>query len=188
METDKETDKLRRRARWGTALSGAAILTALFGGNYLRREHSYLIGLILPAAGLLALVLGGAIVRGASHLPHSSRRRQISAFLLVLLLAAAVSEFSIVAPIERVHFLKYGSLSFFLFFSCYSQRAPRARLLARTLGIAMAAGILEECAQHFLPGRVFDLRDISLNLSGAILGALLAVVTAYPLGENRPAE
>lgn len=186
--TQKDANLVQLYARRGALATVVVILIALFGGNYLRREHPYLIGLIIPAAVAAGLGLAYLLFKQASGLPKASRKKHFLRLILVLLLAAVVCEYSIVAAIERIHFVKYSALGFFLFHSLFAPGASVGSALIRSLPASMVVGVLEECTQFFLPGRVFDTRDILLNLSGCIIGSLLAVVTARAEGENTELE
>ncbi|MCB0344504.1 MAG: VanZ family protein [Bdellovibrionales bacterium] len=179
---------LRIYARRGLAVTLVLILIALFGGNYLRREHPYLIALILPAAAIAAGALAYALFKQLNSLPKQERSRRIAMFLLVLLLAAVVCEYSIVAAIERIHFVKYSALALFIFHTIYRPGSRLGSTVLLTLTFSVSIGVSEECTQFFLPGRVFDLRDLFLNASACLIGTLLAVTTSTPAQANLSAE
>jgi hypothetical protein len=79
--------------------------------------------------------------------------------------------------IERIHFVKYTMLGFLGFFSLDRGSALFRLLLA--IAITSTIGSLDEIAQYFIPNRVFDLRDIFINVSSAIFGCLLARASLY---------
>lgn len=79
--------------------------------------------------------------------------------------------------IEQVHILKYGILSLLIFFSQKNVAYLRRFLL--TLLLSSLAGISEETVQIWIPDRVFDLRDIALNLVSCFIGSLYAFLLSY---------
>lgn len=97
-------------------------------------------------------------------------RRVIVTTITAVALALMSTELLIVEPVERLHFVKYGLLSILLFLSfdidTHRWRMPRAAICSA------AVGILDESVQNFVPGRVFDTRDMLLNAVGALLGAV----------------
>ncbi len=76
--------------------------------------------------------------------------------------------------IEYVHILKYGALSFF-FFSSQPARFGVARGISAFI-FAAGVGALEESSQRFIPGRIFDFRDLRLNVISAAVGCLYAML------------
>jgi glycopeptide antibiotics resistance protein len=80
-------------------------------------------------------------------------------------------------PIEKIHFLKYGVLGFFCFFSLTNKSTlPRAML---ALAISGLIGVSDESLQYFVPERFFDLWDILYNLLGSLGGVSLALISEY---------
>lgn len=71
--------------------------------------------------------------------------------------------FFMVLPEERIHFIQYGILGFFVF------EASNRRIVF-TLLFVFSAGAIDEIIQHFLPNRVGDLRDVAMNAMGGALG------------------
>lgn len=88
-----------------------------------------------------------------------------------------ISEGLIVTPIERIHFLKYGALSIFIYFAQESG-STRRRLLS-AFCLAAATGCLEECLQFFVPNRVFDLRDIVMNVFAVSVGCCFVLLLLF---------
>ncbi len=91
-----------------------------------------------------------------------------AAGLLLSYVVVHISEGLIVTPIERIHFLKYGALSIFIFFA--QETGSTRRRLLTAFCLAGATGCLEECLQFFVPNRVFDLRDIVMNIFAVSVG------------------
>ena len=80
---------------------------------------------------------------------------------------------------EYVHYPQYATLVC-LWYAAFSsrERAKGGRpagqgVIAAAGSISALLGCLEEGWQHFLPGRVFDVQDILLNLMGVWLGLML---------------
>lgn len=102
--------------------------------------------------------------------------------ILVFLTPAALFLYSMALlrrPIERIHFLEYGTLSFFLF------RAVRHDLRipwSYGMGIlgSFGVGIVDELLQGILPNRVYDPRDIWINLWAAGVGMAMVASVATP--------
>jgi len=72
-------------------------------------------------------------------------------------------------PAERIHFIEYGLLSFFLYRYFRHSIKGYPRYGATLLG-AMVVGVLDELLQGLLPNRFYDLQDIGINLLSSGLG------------------
>ncbi|MFH1070102.1 MAG: VanZ family protein [Candidatus Glassbacteria bacterium] len=105
-------------------------------------------------------------------------------FLLVLAVFGVLTFFFISrlgdSVNEYVHYPQYATLVCLWYPALSQRRSARGRLsavLRRPLPAAAIVssvfGILEEGSQYFLPGRVFDLQDILLNLMGVWLGLMV---------------
>ncbi|MBI4436934.1 MAG: VanZ family protein [Candidatus Omnitrophica bacterium] len=82
-------------------------------------------------------------------------------------------------PVERIHFIEYGLLSFFLFrFLRHSVKVPWSYGL--TLVGTFLIGVVDEILQGFLPNRVFDLRDIWINAWAGGLGVVCLSIFLTP--------
>ena len=129
---------------------------------------------ILPQllAALLVVVL-------LCYLPKKSMHRVGGFSLFVGLLFYSMSRLQ--RPVERIHFIEYGALSFFLFRRFrHGIRSPWCHG-ASALG-AFGIGIVDELFQGFLPNRVYDPRDIWINLWAGGLGM---IISAYVLTPQR---
>ena len=84
-------------------------------------------------------------------------------------------------PAEQIHFTEYGMLSFFLFRMFRHGIRPPWCHSASVLG-AFGIGIVDELFQGFLPNRVYDPRDIWINLWAGGLGMCIfaCVLTPQP--------
>lgn len=158
-------------------------------GTYQRSKHLALLSApVFVTLLLVALVpLGRPLERFAGSLSDSSR----FGFLLVFILAA-----SAVLYRQRQH-LSWPSLRWTIVFSLVisvcstlfvspieTAHLPLFALLAlsarlcwklstiRNLIFCFAVAWLDEGLQYFHPERVFDLKDLALNMSGSLLGVL----------------
>jgi VanZ family protein len=80
--------------------------------------------------------------------------------------------FSVTGLDKIVHFSMYGILGFLV-----GRALPRHRLLSALVGAALGLavfGALDEWHQRFIPGRSADVKDWIADVSGMILGLLLA--------------
>ena len=161
------------------------LLFILFGaqfGRTVQKAHPELVRYVSHAAvgGIFVLVFACcAYVFFRTQKEHLQikPKKIISAgiyTILYLLFAWFTSEHMIVAPIERIHFLKYGALSFFMFYSHVKGSTLRRIALAVFWSAYIGAG--EESLQYWHPNRVYDLRDMLLNITGAFLGGFLVFV------------
>lgn len=110
-------------------------------------------------AGLFFLILAGSLQKQPLHL-----------FIFFLLAVGFFSSMgSLRRPIEQIHFIEYGLLSFFLFRTLrHTVRAPWG--YGVTCLAASAVGMVDELIQGLLPNRVFDVRDIGINIWAGALG------------------
>lgn len=72
-------------------------------------------------------------------------------------------------PIERIHFIEYGLLGWM---TCWAVESRKSRFFTALLFISLI-GVLDEGIQWILPMRVFDWRDIWMNMIGGNLGLFL---------------
>lgn len=120
------------------------------------------------AAVLLALAAAGFI--GCLMLLRK-RQCSIRAFLALAVVASIFSLAGITLeknPEEIFHFFEYGLLSF-LSLKMLTQESPSWTTRLAAALIAAAVGVSDELFQWVLPSRVFDFRDIGLNLFSALL-------------------
>jgi hypothetical protein len=105
-------------------------------------------------------------------------------FLLVMAVFGALTFFFIRrlgdSVNEYVHYPQYATLVCLWYWALSQRRSVRrglsvvlSRPLPTAATVSSVLGILEESCQYFIPGRVFDLQDILLNLMGVCLGLML---------------
>jgi hypothetical protein len=122
--------------------------------------------------GLYALAVAGVV----HYVLFNRRLADWIAFVVVaaLLCVVTVLLLGLAIPEERVHFLQYGLMALLARYAC----APALGRLRVGTGLGLALlltatlGLLDECLQGLVPGRVFDWRDVGMN-AGAALTALL---------------
>lgn len=124
-------------------------------------------GVLVPVAILLA-VAGGVLLRRLAARGRRGAPWPHLALAGIILGAAAAWHFLASSFVGRIHLPEYGLLSVLAF------QAGGGTMWAALGGGAFAAivGLLDEGAQLFIPGRVFDWWDVALNLVAALLGAL----------------
>jgi hypothetical protein len=96
----------------------------------------------------------------------------VAVFIAIYLLI--IKQYSIM--VEKIHFIEYGLLAFIVYLSLKTA-IPGLALYPISFIIVTAIGWGDELIQYFLPGRVYDKRDIFINaLSGALILILLFIV------------
>ena len=88
-------------------------------------------------------------------------------------------------PVEQVHIIEYGLLGYLAFrASGWGTPAGSRRSLLTWTTLTLAAGVADEVIQHFLPNRVFDVRDVVINSICGLLG-ILAGLALSSIGSRR---
>jgi len=86
----------------------------------------------------------------------------------------------IATPVEKLHFIQYGLLTFLVFYTL--QFSIRDRFLYFWTAMAVfGAGCLDESIQFYLPDRVYDPRDIVIN---GVAGILTLIFIGFVLKEE----
>ena len=92
--------------------------------------------------------------------------RFISNYIWLLLIAVLYTYFTLKLwkiPEEAIHFLEYGLLSFFLFKALSHNIRDRSIYITAAL-FALLIGTFDEIIQWMIPRRVWNFRDVGLNL------------------------
>jgi len=159
------------------ALAGSYILfllgSAPFAPPFWFFLESHFVGYqILPQllAALLVIVL-------FSYLPKKPMGRVLGFSLFVGLFFYSMNRLQ--RPAEQIHFTEYGAVSFFLFRMFRHRIRPPWCHGASVLG-AFGIGIVDELLQGFLPNRVYDPRDIWINLWAGGLGMFIFAYVLTP--------
>ena len=127
-----------------------------------------------------------------------ARRRQLSRSGWLLLVAVAlgylVSFFAFGPPIygspltsgEKTHFVSYGIMAL-LYYRALTLDVPPGWSYVGAFGIVSAVGLLDEGLQYLLPSRVFEWKDVWINMTSALLavGAIRGVEPASDRPETR---
>ncbi len=114
-------------------------------------------GLLLIPVGLLSYLLFKKTT--------SNRWPALLPLLVTVLLAAGLDK-----AVERIHFLQYALLGFFL---SSAMDDPRGNRFFKALFLVLVAGLMDEIIQWFLPNRYWDPRDVAMNVIGGGLGLWL---------------
>ncbi|MEM7584626.1 MAG: VanZ family protein [Acidobacteriota bacterium] len=151
----------------------AVIFTTATLGNALQSWITRALGdgaIRLAISGVLLAMVGSLAVL-ARRRPEAFSRGRIGWILaLVALTAALVWRLRVLA--EPAHLVLYGTLSALAFWALSGHVRDQGIYLAAT-AIAGIVGILEEAYQWLLPKRYWDLHDITLNVTAAVLVQLL---------------
>lgn len=81
---------------------------------------------------------------------------------------------SIKYPEERIHFVEYAVLGVLLYFALREKIQGRRALFCIPV-VIFFVGLGDELIQGILPNRVYDFRDVLMNLAGGILGELILI-------------
>ena len=170
-----DTNRFQRAACWLSLVLSAVIISLSIFGRIIVDTFSPLKS-IAPIIGVIVIIgcLSQIIRRpGENFGKWTSTRilgRNSAITLITIALCAYVSELLIVDPIERIHFVKYGLLSILIFAGQKGSNTLAKMIPAIVLSISL--GCLDESIQYFVPNRVFDMRDILLNFTGSLYGAV----------------
>jgi hypothetical protein len=126
-------------------------------------------GLLAAAVALLFLGAGTAVIavgrlRGLSASQLAGQAALLFAYPLLARWAST--------PEERIHFVQYGLVGILLAWALADPRNSRRLTALRALALGSVAGVVDEVLQGFIPGRVFDWRDIGINCLAVALGLL----------------
>ena len=91
---------------------------------------------------------------------------------------------------KEKHFIAYFLLSVLLNFALsFQMKKPRLSKYSHffTFIIVALYGILDELHQSFIPGRSCDIHDWYADISGALLGVILAFLVKKSAFKNNPA-
>ena len=138
----------------------------------------------LRAEELLAIAFSTAFVLTLIALVAMARDAKLGKADLGLIVGIlAVFVFAAVRmnlPEERSHLIEYAILSALLFEALRPQEDESGLLRAAFAAAILASliGLLDELIQIAVPGRVFDIRDVSFNIGAAVGGVAILFVVA----------
>jgi hypothetical protein len=140
---------------------------------------------VLDAAvtGLYAVAVAVVVYHVLFDLRHSDWVAFVMVAGFISLIAALLLGLSV--PEERVHFLQYGLMGLLARRAIARRAAERRRALLAIKGAAaltVCLGLADETFQGFVPGRVFDWRDVAMNVSGCAIALFLDELLHNRLG------
>ncbi|MBN1883403.1 MAG: VanZ family protein [Deltaproteobacteria bacterium] len=118
------------------------------------------------------------------------RERQPWRYLLMIfiILSVALIQRFIYYPDEKVHLVEYGMLGWMIYQAVRTSGGGVAAGYVWTMVLVLIIGTADELVQAYLPMRVFDIRDIVINIHSGILGAVACSGLSYQLGDESPAD
>ncbi|MCK4851702.1 MAG: VanZ family protein [Candidatus Omnitrophica bacterium] len=141
----------------------------------------------------LAVVYASCLAAGVSvftYMVFIKKERSFNNYFLFFLFVWVVLALNRLSrfPVDKVHLVEYGALSLLLYnaLKIDFDRFDKKLYVLGSL-FCLVAGFFDEAIQWFLPGRVFDWRDVILNVtSGAtVLMVIRFNVLKAPPGSDR---
>ncbi|MFH1504246.1 MAG: VanZ family protein [Candidatus Omnitrophota bacterium] len=133
-----------------------------FAENLLGQEIFKVILILILAVPAFAVLI--FILRSSLNL------KRVLTFCVVLGAGLALS-WQIKIPVEKAHILEYGVLGWLAAKDLISGRKLKGVIFASIFIVFV--GTLDEVFQYFLPYRVYEIRDIGLNVLGGAWGITL---------------
>lgn len=159
------------RRLWITAavLQAAILVSLSLGDNVVRfLRGNNLLRLTVGLALAASVITLGVLLKRAAVPP---RTILIGAGLVVFYGLALVR---IERPEEKLHLVEYGAVTALVFAAVRTRYLPARRLglaLLVAFLIGSALGWLDEGVQYLLPDRVYEIRDVLLNVQAAGMAA-----------------
>ena len=153
-------------------------VAAVFGALPFARDLVLALRSTNLLAGSVTAVYAASVAVVVYHVVFDLRASDWLAFAVVALLIGVIAALllGLSIPEERVHFLQYAVMAL-LARNALSSRRPgqvgAARALLGAVVVTSALGVADEGIQWLLPQRVFDLRDIWLNVGAVVVGLAL---------------
>ena len=98
-----------------------------------------------------------------------AKRIKILTGLLSCSFLLMIGLMNIKLPVERIHILEYGFLAV-LACGAFQFDFSKRKSAVASLCFAALVGLFDEVIQYYLPNRFFEMRDVMLNVAGAVLG------------------
>ncbi|MBY6203804.1 VanZ family protein [Halomonas denitrificans] len=165
------TTSRRERVLWLLALSVLAVIYATLGLAARLVDALGERGVLDPAFILAFVLIGAAIVLQGLAVG----RRGLEWGVLAGVFAVYLMLFVRMGIPERSHLMEYGVLALLVQEALLERRSNGRRVPApRLLAVAATglAGVVDEAIQWVLPARVFDLRDVAVNVAAAVIAVL----------------
>ena len=171
----------RERRLWTWTL---AVVAAIYSTLGLARTLAAVLGDSGVGAGLFILccllVLAAVVTQGLKAWPGGPEigvALGVTAAYILVFVRMSI-------PTERSHLIEYGVVALFIH-EALTERASRGRRVPAPALLAVLAatliGVLDECIQWFVPGRVLDPLDMLFNA----LAAVMAVTASSALHRAR---
>ena len=166
--------RLYRRLFFGQML---VIFCCVPLGRPAQRSLTWLLQAFPTQCRITMVALGAALI-GLLLVQVRRAAPPLAAFLCSAAAAISILAFCcnfVVEPIEWTHLLLYGALAFFASQWLGPVRSASLRAYMRVMAAACLVSLGDETLQAIHPQRVFDLRDLLLNLCGATLGVAYSI-------------
>lgn len=147
-------------------------------------DSIYMLNIVLDGS---YVVLGFALIVLCVYRYHMFDPR---AFILfgILFILFVFEFYNVQFLVERFHYLEYA-IVYVLWFRVFRYLFKGILRYGVTLWWSVMLGAIDEGIQYFLPTRVFELRDIFLNVEGVLFGMVaVAIWMAYRKDPGRDAE
>ena len=176
----------QRSKRWGIVLiytlfiySTLSVMPKVWSVLY-----AYTGGTINYAGNITVMGFGGFLI---GRMAFRARGRGVSPYLYLAVLGAIYGFLLLrldTSPAERLHLAEYGLLGCFVF-SALRLDVRDNTLYGWSLLITAVLGSVDEGIQFMLPNRVFEFKDVGLNvLSGALGLTVIGLVIRPQVKEN----
>jgi len=143
---------------WGDpAKKIGIVLTVLLGGT------AFLFFLVRQKGYRFRIVISGLVLAGLYFLAF---------------------KYLVLFPAEQFHFAEYGVLSWMVYLILIREHSLK-KTISLVLLLGLAAGVIDEIIQHFLPQRHFEWRDILLNAVSSVLGLAWVIAMAGGKGKSQ---
>ncbi len=165
---------LRRKKYWTLSLLWTVLIytTLSFArdvSEFLRVRVPFGLGINI----LLGIMLGAVLFYALLKIKDSWKRKTA---VIALGCLYVVSAYFIKYPEEKIHFVEYGVLAYFIF-NALSVDFKLIASASATFFLTAMIGLGDEGIQHILPKRYFDWNDVILNAYSGGLGTILTIVS-----------
>ena len=138
----------------------------LFKSHFGKQSFAVLVGLTTLVFALTFIIF---IVRNKPNVIKAS-------ILVLVLLAGLAFSWRLKLPQERMHILEYGLLGWLAGRDIIKKDKKIKGIILACL-FSISVGLLDEGFQRILPYRVFEIRDIRINVLGGIWGVVLYLLS-----------
>ena len=100
------------------------------------------------------------------------KQRYLHILFLILIAGCFIPAYlNLHRPLERFHFLEYGILGVLIFWT-FSPRRYSLQFYLLALNILLGVSFFDEIFQGFVPERIYDIKDIWINIFSGMIGLL----------------